>query len=69
MYKVRQTITKNKPMKKLRNYTYNILVNEIVIFEQASEDENTFNCLGQIVIQLRKEGFTQRFNLLNKPKK
>ena len=49
--------------KTMRNYTYNILTNEIVIFEQEKEDENTFNCVGEIVIQLRKEGYTQVINL------
>ena len=44
---------------KLRNYTYNILIDEIVIFEQEKEDENTFNCVSQIVMQLKKEGYKQ----------
>ncbi len=47
----------------MRNYTYNILPNEIVIFEQEKEDENTFNCVSEIVIQLRKEGYTKIINL------
>ena len=48
----------------MRNYTYNILTNEIVIFEQEKEDENTFNCVGDIVIQLKKEGYKQVINIL-----
>ena len=47
----------------MRNYTYNILIDEIVIFEQDKEDENTFNCVGEIVVQLRKEGYKQVINL------
>ena len=50
----------------MRNYTYDILIDEIVIFEQDKEDENTFNCIGEIVTQLKKEGYTQIINL--KPK-
>ena len=48
---------------KLRNYSYNIFPNEIVIFEQEKENENTFNCISEIVTQLRKEGFKQVMNL------
>lgn len=47
----------------MRNYTYNIFLNEIIIFEQEKEDENTFNCVGDIVTQLRKEGYKQVINL------
>ena len=47
----------------MRNYTYNIFLNEIIIFDQEKEDENTFNCVGDIVTQLRKEGYKQEINL------
>lgn len=47
----------------MRNYTYNIFLNEIIIFDQEKEDENTFNCVGDIVTQLRKEGYKQVINL------
>ena len=47
----------------MRNYTYDILADEIVIFEQEQEDENTFNCVSEIVLQLRKEGYNQVINL------
>ena len=50
----------------MRNYTYNIFLNEIIIFEQVKEDENTFNCVGQIVTQLKKEGYKQTINLIKK---
>ena len=50
----------------MRNYTYNIFLNEIIIFEQVKEDENTFNCVGQIVIQLKREGYKQTINLIKK---
>ena len=50
----------------MRNYTYNIFANEIIIFEQKQENENTFNCISEIVIQLRKEGFKQVINLSKK---
>ena len=46
-----------------RNYTYYILKNEILISEQIKEDENTFNCIGDIVMQLRKEGYNQVINI------
>tara|TARA_B110000211_G_C13599921_1_gene344216 strand:- start:90 stop:284 length:195 start_codon:yes stop_codon:yes gene_type:complete len=52
-----------KTENKMRNYTYNILIDEIVIFEQEKEDENTFNCVSQIVMQLIKEGYKQIINL------
>ena len=52
-----------KQLETMRNYTYDILADEIVIFEQEQEDENTFNCVSEIVIQLRKEGYNQVINL------
>ena len=48
----------------MRNYTYDILADEIIIFEQEKEDENTFNCVSEIVMQLRKEGYNQVINLI-----
>jgi hypothetical protein len=60
-------MVENKPKTKImRNYTYNIFLNEIIIFEQVREDENTFNCVGQIVTQLRREGYKQTINLIKK---
>ena len=51
---------------KKRNYTYKILLDEIVISEQINYDtENTFNCISEIVIQLRKEGYKQTINFNN----
>tara|TARA_R100001440_G_scaffold46725_2_gene66433 strand:+ start:8018 stop:8182 length:165 start_codon:yes stop_codon:yes gene_type:complete len=52
-----------KTKNKLRNYSYDIRNDEIVIFEQEKEDENTFNCISQIIMQLTKEGYKQKFNL------
>lgn len=47
----------------MRNYSYDVLPDEIIIFEQPKEDENTFNCVGQIVVQLKKEGYNKVINL------
>tara|TARA_R110000823_G_scaffold310923_1_gene436096 strand:+ start:581 stop:790 length:210 start_codon:yes stop_codon:yes gene_type:complete len=59
LYKM-QTIIKQPK----RNYTYTIKKNEILIFEQIKENENTFNCISQITKQLRKEKYLQVINLI-----
>ena len=46
-----------------RNYSYRIKNNEILIYEQKKENENTFNCISLITEQLRKEGYNQIINL------
>ena len=58
-------IIKTKTMKtKLRNYSWCYgSHNEILIYEQKKEDENTYNCISQIVQQLKQENKNFIFNL------
>ena len=49
---------------KLRNYSWCYgSHNEILIYEQKKEDENTYNCISQIVQQLKQENKNFIFNL------
>ena len=51
---------------KKRNYTWVYgSINEILIYEQEQEDENTYNCISQIVDQLKQENQNFIFNLKN----
>ena len=48
----------------IRNYTWDYgVINEILIYEQDKEDENTYNCISQIVEQLKQENKNFIFNL------
>lgn len=48
----------------IRNYSWDYgRINEILIYEQDKEDENTYNCISQIVEQLKQENKNFIFNL------
>tara|TARA_R100001443_G_C3227325_1_gene147487 strand:- start:1 stop:174 length:174 start_codon:yes stop_codon:yes gene_type:complete len=49
---------------KIRNYSWDYGgINEILVYEQDKEDENTYNCISQIVEQLKQENKNFIFNL------
>ena len=48
----------------IRNYSWDYGgINEILVYEQDKEDENTYNCISQIVEQLKQENKNFIFNL------
>ena len=59
-------ITKTIKMKKQRFYTWNLddnCQNNILIYEQTQENENSYNCVSHIILQLLQENTKYKFNL------
>ena len=53
-------------MKKERYYSWEISIyndNEIVIYEQEQENENSYICISHIIEQLLKENYQYKFHL------
>lgn len=58
---MKQTTKENK---NLRSYSWVYgAINEILIYEQDKEDENSYNCISQIIHQLKQENKKYIFNL------